>query len=41
MKEGQIYKILSEISLMFAPGLTYGILMFSDNFTPFSDFERP
>ena len=38
-EEGQIYKT-SQI-LIFAWGLSYDLSKFSDDFTPFFDFERP
>ena len=34
-KEGQIYKKLPQFFLIFAPGLSYGLSKFSDDFTPF------
>ena len=35
-EEGQIYKILPQIFLIFAQGLSYDLSKFSDDFTPFS-----
>ena len=34
-EEGQIYKMLPQIFLIFVPGLSYGLSKFSDDFTPF------
>ena len=39
-EEGQIYKVASNF-LIFAQGLSCDYSKFSDDFTPFSDFERP
>ena len=42
MKEGgQIYKTFPQIFLIFALGFSYDLSKFSDDFTPFFDFERP
>ena len=40
-EEGQIYKVLPQIFLIFAPGLSYDLSKFGDDFTPCFDFERP
>ena len=37
-EEGQIYKTIFKF---FAKGLSYDLSKFSDDFTPFFDFERP
>ena len=34
-EEGQIYKMLPQIFLIFAWGLSYDLSKFSDDFTPF------
>ena len=40
-EEEQIYKKLPQIFFIFALGLSYDLSKFSDDFTPFFDFERP
>ena len=40
-EEGQIYKTMPQIFYFFAPGFSYDCSKFSNNFTPFFDFERP
>ena len=40
-EEGQIYKIVPQIFFIFAKGLSYDLSKFSDDFTPFFDFEIP
>ena len=40
-EEGQIYKTLPQICSIFALGLSFDLSKFSDDFTPFYDFERP
>ena len=39
-EEGLIYKVASDF-LIFAWALSYDLSKFSDDFTPFFDFERP
>ena len=39
--EGQIYKTVPQVFILFAPGLSYDLSKFSNAFTPFFEFERP
>ena len=39
-EEGQIYHVAPDLKI-FAKGLSHDLSKFSDDFTPFFDFERP